>query len=239
MFNLRIAEYIKRNMQAQHMTYKELEARSGVPLSTLHSYAQAKVTKHTKGTLESIAVALGDDKQIIEEIRNASEDAIEQEKKLLEASKDAERMAQLAALIRSNVSQILEEYRLQSIEQQRETSAHADERIAEAERKAAERIEEAERKASERMQQVVKQCEEHEQQYRQHCEDIMDAERRGYGSSARIEIANKTYLHILIRNLTIALIIVSILAAGFGAYAIYAYSAFDRADPTRGLYQLE
>lgn len=229
MFNLRIAEYIKTNMHRHSMTFKRLEEVSGVPLSTLNSYAKAKVTKHTEETLLRIAAAFGDPPSVIAEMRMMSAESYEQEKRLLEESKDAERMAQLSALIRSSVAQILEEYRVQALAQQMETSRHADERVKLAEQKAEERIAEVEQKTSklieaaeqeceQRIKTVLAQCEEHEQMHKMHCMELIESERRGFSDSRSIENSNITYLRTIVRNLTIALIGVSFFAVGLCFY---------------------
>lgn len=235
MFKLRVAEYIKTNMHKKGMTFKELEGASGVPMSTLHNYASAKVTKHTEDTLRLIAEAFGDPYSVIKEMRAKSEESYEQEKKLLQESQDAARMAQLAALIRSNVSQILEEYREQALAQQIETSRHADERVRIAEQKAEERVTEVERKAQElieaaecdchdRIKKVLDQCEEHEQMHKQHCMELMESERRAFAEMHSSDGSNSIYLRTIIRNLTIALIVFVFISLVLGACAIYAFA---------------
>lgn len=235
MFNLRVAEYIKTSMRNKGMTYKELEAESGVPLSTLHSYAEAKVKKHTEETLLRIAAAFGDPPSVIKDMRAKSEESFEQEKKLLKESEDAKQVEQFAALIRSNVSQILEEYREQALAQQIETSRHADERVRIAEQKAEERIAEIERKAQElieaaerdcnnRIKTVLDQCEQHEQMHKQHCMELMEAERRGFNDIHSSDGNSKAYLRTIIRNLTIALIVFVFISLVLGACAIYAFA---------------
>lgn len=235
MFKLRVAEYIKTNMHKKGMTFKELESVSGVPMSTLHNYASAKVTKHTEDTLRLIAEAFGDPYSVIKEMRSKSEESYEQEKKLLQESQDAARMAQLAALIRSNVSQILEEYREQALAQQIETSRHADERVRIAEQKAEERVAEIEQKASQlieaaerdcqaRIETILAQCEEHERLHKLHCAELMEAERRGFNEVHSSDGNSKTYLRTIIRNLTIALIVFVLISLALGACAIYAFA---------------
>jgi transcriptional regulator with XRE-family HTH domain len=222
-------------MHKKGMTFKELESASGVPMSTLHNYASAKVTKHTEDTLRLIAEAFGDPYSVIKEMRAKSEESYEQEKKLLQESQDAARMAQLAALIRSNVSQILEEYREQALAQQIETSRHADERVRIAEQKAEERVTEIERKAQElieaaecdchdRIKKVLDQCEEHEQMHKQHCMELMESERRAFAEMHSSDGSNSIYLRTIIRNLTIALIVFVFISLVLGACAIYAFA---------------
>lgn len=231
MFKLRIAEYIKTNMHKKGMTFKELESASGVPLSTLHSYASAKITKHTEDTLLRIAAAFGDQPSVIKEMRSKSEESFEEEQRLLKESENAKQMEQFATLIRSNVSQILEEYREQALAQQIETSRHADERVRIAEQKAEERIAEVEHKASqlieaaerdcqERIKTILAQCEEHEEMHKQHCMELMEAERRGFAEMHSSDGSNQTYLRTIIRNLTIALIVFVLITFGLVFYVV-------------------
>ena len=217
------------------MTYKELEEISGVPLSTLHSYASAKVMKHTEDTLLRISAAFGDPPSVIKDMRAKSEESFEQEKKLLKESENAKQMEQFAALIRSNVSQILEEYRTQALAQQIETSRHADERVRIAEQKAEERVAEIEQKASQlieaaerdcqaRINTVLAQCEEHERLYKEHCNELMEAEQRGFNELHSSDGNSQTYLRSAIRYLAIALIIFIIISFGLGVCSIYAFT---------------
>lgn len=250
MFHLLVSEYIKTNMIKHQMTYKDLEAKSGVPLSSLHSYAHAKVTKPTEDNLVRIAAAFGDLPCVISDMHKASEEALSKEKAILDGSKDAERMEQFAALVRSNVSQILEEYRVQAIAQQRETSLHADGRVEEAERKAAERIEEIERKCAVRIEEAERRCAENieairdrfserERMYKEHCDELRSAEHQIFEEVRANSVASSDYLRTLVRNLTISLISVSILAIALGMYAVFAYHTFDVNDLTQGLAQHE
>lgn len=235
MFKLRVAEYIKTNMHQKGMTFKELESVSGVPLSTLHSYASAKISKHTEDTLLRIAAAFGDPPSIIKEMRAKSEESFEEEQKLLKESENARQMEQFATLIRSNVSQILEEYREQALAQQIETSRHADERVRIAEQKAEERIAEVEQKTSqlieateiecqERIKTILAQCEEHEQMHKQHCMELMEAERRAFAELHSSDGNNQSYLRSAIRCLVIALIVFVLISFGLGVCCIYAFT---------------
>ena len=67
-----------------------------------------------------------------------------------------------------------------------------------------------------------------ETQYRQHCDELIAVERKSSTVLASQLQDNIAYLRSLVRN-------VSILAALFGAYSLYAYKTFDVEDPTRGL----
>lgn len=226
LFKLRISQYINENIDAHNMTYKKLSELSGVPMSTLHSYAQGKTSTPNEDNLIRIAAVFGDAPAVIQEMRKEAKPSTEQENMLRAKSSDPELLEKYATIIRSNVSQILEEYRVQSAAQQTEIIQHADQRV-----------EDAKAEASAQCKKVAEQCFEHEREYKNHCDQIIAAERRAAAAEAkgsadlilRLE-QNIVYLRTLVRNL-------SLVAALFGAYSLYAYKTFDIEDPTRGLHQ--
>lgn len=243
MFKLRMAEYINSNMLEHGMTYKVLHERSGVPLSTLHSYAQAKVSTPDEENLIRIAAAFGDPPEIIQRMRRESLDATTAENKLIAQSSDKERMEQFAALIRSSVATLLEEYRVQAAAQQTEILEHADRRVEEERRRFKARVEEVLRQCNEEIARANAVCDEKLAIHREHYLELhQEAEKRLIASNEEREKV-RAYLKRVIRNLSVALIIVSVMSAVglavFGGYAFYAYQTFDREDPTRGLYQRE
>lgn len=230
MFKLRLAEYINRNMLERNMTYKDLRDLSGVPDSSLHSYAQARVNNPNDDNLIRIAAAFGDPPEIIQRMRRESAESSAQENRLIAESDDQERMERYAALIRFSVAQLLEEYRIQSAAQQTEIIQHADERV-ETER----------RRFKARADEVLRQCNAEVERNAQHNAELMALKDEMIAAIQQEREKVRTYLKRIIRNLSIALIAVSLVSAlalaALGGYAFYAYHAFDRADPTRGIYQ--
>lgn len=241
MFKLRLAEYINSNMLERGMTYKTLHERSGVPGSTLHAYAQAKVTAPDEENLVRIAAAFGDPPEIIQRMRRESLEATTAENKLIAQSTDKERMEQFAALIRSSVAALLEEYRVQAAAQQTEILEHADRRVEEDRRRFKARAEEVLRQCNEEVARTKAYCDEKIEIHKEHYHELhQEAEKRADAAGKESERV-RAYLKRVIRNLSIALVIVSVLSsiglAAFGGYAFYAYQTFDREDPTRGLYR--
>lgn len=232
MFKLRIADYINQNMLARDMTYKDLHDLSGVPDSSLHSYAQAKVNNPSEENLVRIAAAFGDPPDVIQQMRRESMESSAKENQIIAESSDKERMEEFAALIRSNVAQLLEEFRVQSAAQQTEIIQHADKRI-----------EDERSRFKQRADEVVRQCNAEIEKSKAHNGELMklkdDLVTKGDEENDRV----RKYLKRIIRNLSIALIAVSAFAAlglsALGGYAVYAYNTFDREDPTRGLYRAE
>lgn len=208
MFKLSVSQYINKNIIEHGLTYKALFEISGVPVSTIHSYAQGKTSNPNEENLVRIAAAFGDGPEVIQAMRRQSLESTAKENIIIARSSDPELMEKYGLLIRSNVTQILEEYRVASAAQQTEIIQHADQRIADAKAEAA-----AQCKL------VAEQCRQHEQEYKDHCDALV----------SRLE-DDISYLHTLVRN-------VSILAALFGSYALYAYKTFDVEDLGRGLYR--
>lgn len=230
MFKLRVSQYINNGLVENNWTYKTLCDRSGVPVSTIHSYAQGKTSNPNEENLIRIAAAFGDPPSVIHAMRKESVDTTAKENILIAKADDKELMEKHAALIRESVTQILDEYRAQALEQQIETSRHADERVKLAEQKAearvfeveqktAQLIEAAEQECEQRIKIVLEQCEEHEKMHKQHCTELIEAERRGFSDSYNIENSTIAYLRSLVRNLTIALIGVSFFSVFLCVYS--------------------
>lgn len=226
MFKIRISQYINENIDRHNLTYKKLSELSGVPISTIHSYAQGKTSAPNEDNLVRIAAAFGDKPDVIQAMHRESLSSTAKENMLIARSDEPELLEKYAALIRSSVAQILEEYRVQSAAQQTEIILHADNRVNE-----------AKAEASAQCKKVAEQCFEHEQDYKKQCDAVVAAERRAAIAEAkgnadmlsRLE-QDISYLRVLVRNL-------SIVAALLAAYSLYAYKSFDVADPTKGLYQ--
>ena len=104
-------------------------------------------------------------------------------------------------------------------------------------------MEEERERASELNAKVLKQCMDEIEREKNHNAELLAVK------DSMIDLINaerdkvRTYLKRIIRNLSIALIVVTILAiAGLstlGGYAFYAYHTFDREDPTRGIYRAD
>ena len=224
MFKIQIAKYINDNMVRHEMTYKDLSARSGVPITTIHSYAQAKVNGPDEDNLRRIVQAFGDPPEILQKIRRETMDSTAEENRLIAHSDDKERMEAFAALMRTNMLSVMEEYRTASAARQTEIIEHADRRVAE-----------ARRAAPELNAKVLAQCEEEiARQKAHHAELIVLREKAAAQAEERSERL-ASYLRLIIRNLSVALIVVSLLSvvglSVLGGYAAFAYHTFDRQDP--------
>lgn len=232
MFKIQLAKYINDNLERHELTYKELAARSGVPSTSIHSYAQGRVNNPDEENLQRIARAFGDPPEIIQQMRRESISATSAENKLMAQTDDKDRMEKFAALLRTSMLAVMEEYRAASAAQQTEIIAHADARI-----------EEERARARDLNAKVLAQCTEEIDRARAHHADLMALKDNMIAKTDADHLRAAKYLQRVVRNLSIALIVVSILSiVGFsvlGGYAVYAYQTFDRADPTRGLYRAE
>lgn len=232
MFKLRVAEYINTNMQERKWTYRDLSLKSGVADSSIHSYAQGRVTTPNEDNLIRIAAAFGDSPDVIQNMRREALGSTVEENKLIAEAADKERMEKFIVLMRQNMLQVMEEYRAASAAQQTELLQHADDRVKE-ERK----------RASEFNTKVLKQCNEEIERNKAHNAELLDLKDKMIGKIEDERTVVRKYLKNIIRNLSIALIVVSLLSvfglSALGGYAFYAYQTFDRADPSRGLYRAE
>lgn len=195
MLSMLAKQYINQNMLIHGITYKALSDRSDVPASTLHAYAQGKTANPNIDNLIRIAAVFGDGPEVIYAMRRQSHEVAAVETELIEKSTDKSLMEKHAETIRVTVSQLLDEYRIQTAAQQQE---------------------------------IMQLARDQETQYRQHCDELIAAERKSCAARVLQLQDNIAYLRSLVRNL-------SILAALFGAYSLYAYKTFDVADITRGL----
>lgn len=166
-YKLLVAQYINKNLGDHDMTYKKLAEISHVPASTIHAYAQGKTNSPSEENLVRIAAAFGHGPEVIHDMHRASLDSTVRENLLIASSDDKDAVEQYAALIRTNVAQILEEYRTQAAAQQTEIIQHADRRVLTAREEAAKQC-----------QLVAEQCRQHEHEYKQQCDALVDAERR-------------------------------------------------------------
>lgn len=218
MFKTRLADYINAGLHRLDMTYKEFSALSGVPSTTLHSYAQGRVNNPDEENLSRIARAFGDDPNVIREMRREAMEAAPAHGAGGQGE-DAARMEQFVCLIRAEILDALESCRGQALAQQGETIAQAEQRC-EARIKAADEI-----------------WRERLQTQKEHDAQILESEKQHRDELRERGEASRAYLKTLVRNLSMALALLICLVVGFGAYSVYAYTVFDRTDPSKGLYQ--
>lgn len=248
MFKLRLAEYINTNMRERGITYKRLEQLSGVPQTSLYSYAQGRVTNPDEENLARIAVAFGHDPEVIQQMRRESTDSTIKENLLIAETADKKRMEEFASLMRSNMASMLEEYRQGESARHTEIIQHADARVETEKQRFKNRAEEVVRQCKEELERKDAECDKRIDMMREHCDQriadakehvraIIDEKSKSEQKTTEQYTRNTTYLKLSVTNLCIAsgiLIVTNIL---FGAYAIFAYTVFDMADLSRGLHR--
>lgn len=241
MFKLRLAEYINSNMQERNWTYRDLSGKSGVPDSSIHSYAQGRVTTPNEDNLIRIAAAFGDGPDVIQEMRREALPSTVQENKLLAESADKERMEAFASLMRKNMLSVMEEYRTAAAEQQTEIIRHADEHVEIERRRFKARADEVLRQCTAEIAKNESICNEKIAMTEKHVRELLTLKDEQIKKADAENEKVRAYLRVVVRNLTVALIAVAVFAvvglACLGGYAFYAYQTFDLKDPTRGMYR--
>lgn len=259
MFNILVSEHIKARKEEKGLTYETISARAPVPLSTLHAYAQGTIKAPKDDVLTRIFAVLGDGPEVIQQLRRKAAASAVEEAQLLSASTDQERMEAFASLMRANMASVLEEYRLQAAAQQTEIIQHADARVeterkrfkaradevlrqcnAENERTKAECAREIaanEKDCEQRMALTEKHYEARLASMKEHLGDMLKSEHEHNAELRERYVSSREYLKSSVRNLSAACIILVLTNVFFGAYAIFAYTTFDMADPSRGLHR--
>ena len=110
MFHLHVSAYINDRLKKTKMTYRDLAARSGVPLSTIYGYARGQVNKPDDDALIRIAAAFGDNEDVIRQMHVASLPSTTEENMIFAAASDQLLLEKLALLIRENFVAVMDDY---------------------------------------------------------------------------------------------------------------------------------
>ena len=219
MFHLHVSAYINDRLKKTKMTYRDLAARSGVPLSTIYGYARGQVNKPDDDALIRIAAAFGDGEDVIRQMHVDSLPSTTEENMIFAAASDQLLLEKLALLIRENFVAVMDDYVSSEERQYRErlatVQAQYDKLMKDMEKKYEERI------ADERSHHdaLIRQAMEHER--------VID-ERSESSRNYLKRLANQ-------RLLIIAVLAVILLASM--AYNVYAFRVFDVPDSSRGIYR--
>lgn len=248
MFKIQLAQYINDNLALHKLTYKQLGDRSGVPSSSIHAYAQGKVNNPDDDNLRRIAVAFGDPPEIIQQMRREAMSATAAENKLIAEADDKQLMEKMSALLRTNMLAVMEEYRAASAAQQSELLEHTNRLIAEERTRAGDlnakvlqqckdEVDRNKAFCDQRYSMMKAHCDQRITDMRAHMADVVQEKKDSEKKMAQQYARNRAYLKSSIRNLCIAGFILLVTNIFFGAYAIFAYTVFDMADPSRGLHR--
>ena len=219
MFHLHVSAYINDRLKKTKMTYRDLAARSGVPLSTIYGYARGRVNKPDDDALIRIAAAFGDNEDVIRQMHVASLPSTTEENMIFAAANDQLLLEKLALLIRENFIAVMDDYVSSEERQYRErlatVQAQYDKLMKDMEKKYEERI------ADERSHHdaLIRQAMEHER--------VIDL---------RSE-SSRNYLKRLANQRLLIIAILSVVLIASMAYNVYAFRVFDVPDASRGIYR--
>lgn len=219
MFHLHVSAYINDRLKKTKMTYRDLAARSGVPLSTIYGYARGQVNKPDDDALIRIAAAFGDGEDVIRQMHVASLPSTTEENMIFAAANDQLLLEKLALLIRENFIAVMDDYVCSEERQYRERLATVqdqyDKLMKDMEKKYEERI------ADERSHHdaLIRQAMEHER--------VIDA---------RSE-SSRNYLKRLANQRLLIIVVLAVVLIASMAYNVYAFRVFDVPDSSRGIYR--
>lgn len=211
MSSLSVSAYIRNGLEANKMTYRELSARSGVPISTLSAYARGQVTRPVADNLARIVEAFGGSEDDLQSLYAGDEGQAAERGQVL--------ADQIAEQTRGDFADALKAYAEHSEAQYKErlaaVQAQYQEYLADAEQLYAERMEAEQRHHAQLVEEI-----------RAHAETI---DRKSDDA--------RRYLKRLVRVLAVTVVVLMILLVVFAAYGVYSFNTFDRNDPTRGIYR--
>lgn len=209
MFHLHVSAYINDRLKKTKMTYRDLAARSGVPLSTIYGYARGQVNKPDDDALIRIAAAFGDGEDVIRQMHVASLPSTTEENMIFAAASDQLLLEKLALLIRENFVAVMDDYVSSEERQYRErlatVQAQYDKLMKDMEKKYEERI------ADERSHHdaLIRQAMEHERTI-----------------DARSE-SSRNYLKRLANQRLLIIAVLAVILLASMAYNVYAFRVFD------------
>lgn len=219
MFHLHVSAYINDRLKKTKMTYRDLAARSGVPLSTIYGYARGQVNKPDDDALIRIAAAFGDGEDVIRQMHVASLPSTKEENMIFAAASDQLLLEKLALLIRENFVAVMDDYVSSEERQYRErlatVQAQYDKLMADMERRYTERIN-AERAHCD---QLSRQSMEHERTIDERSE------------------SSRNYLKRLANQRLLIIVVLAVVLIASMAYNVYAFRVFDVPDSSRGIYR--
>lgn len=219
MFHLHVSAYINDRLKKTKMTYRDLAARSGVPLSTIYGYARGQVNKPDDDALIRIAAAFGDGEDVIRQMHVSSLPSTTEENMIFAAANDQLLLEKLALLIRENFVAVMDDYVSSEERQYRErlatVQAQYDKLMADMERRYTERIN-AERAHCD---QLSRQSMEHERTIDERSE------------------SSRNYLKRLANQRLLIIVVLAVVLIASMAYNVYAFRVFDVPDSSRGIYR--
>lgn len=217
MTHLMLSRYVRDGLAQNGMSYRELSARSGVPISTISAYARGQVASPDADNLARIAQAFGDGPDAVAQLRADAEAQAAEDARIASEASDRELVQRITATLRQTFDGLLDDANEQYAQ-----------RLAAVQEQYRDYLLDAEQRYAERM----------EAEQRHHAQIIAQMRQSAETIDQRSEDARR-YLKRLVRVLAVAVVVLMILLGVFAAYGVYAFNTFDRDDPTRGIYREE
>lgn len=217
MLHLTLSRYVKDGLARNGMSYRELSGRSGVPISTISAYARGQVESPDADNIARIAQAFGDGPDTVAHLRADAEAKAAEEARIAAEASDKELVERIASTLRQTFDGLLDDANEQYAQRLSAVQDQYREYLSDAEQRYAERLEAEQRHHA----QIVAEMREHAQ----------TIDRRGEDA--------RSYLKRLVRVLSVAVVVLMILLGVCAAYGVYAFNAFDRKEPNRGIYREE
>ena len=219
MFHLHVSAYINDRLKKTKMTYRDLAARSGVPLSTIYGYARGQVNKPDDDALIRIAAAFGDGEDVIRQMHVASLPSTTEENMIFAAASDQLLLEKLALLIRENFVAVMDDYVSSEERQYRErlatVQAQYDKLMADMERRYTERI----------------------NAERAHCDQLSRQSMAHERTIDERSESSRNYLKRLANQRLLIIVVLVVILIASMAYNVYAFRVFDVPDSSRGIYR--
>ena len=219
MFHLHVSAYINDRLKKTKMTYRDLAARSGVPLSTIYGYARGQVNKPDDDALIRIAAAFGDGEDVIRQMHVASLPSTTEENMIFAAASDQLLLEKLALLILENFVAVMDDYVSSEERQYRErlatVQAQYDKLMADMERRYTERI----------------------NAERAHCDQLSRQSMAHERTIDERSESSRNYLKRLANQRLLIIVVLVVVLIASMAYNVYAFRVFDVPDSSRGIYR--
>lgn len=217
MTHLMLSRYVRDGLAQNGMSYRELSARSGVPISTISAYARGQVESPDADNLARIAQAFGDSPDTVAQLRAQAEAQAEEDARIAAEASDKELVERIVSTLRQTFDRLLEDANAQYAQRLAAVQEQYRDYLADAEQRYAERME----------------AEQHH-----HAQIVAEIRANAETIDKRSEGARR-YLKRLVRVLAVAVVVLMILLGVCAAYGVYAFNTFDRKEPNRGIYREE
>ena len=215
MLQYTISRYVKDGLSKNGMSYRDLSARSGVPISTISAYARGQVESPDADNLARIAQAFGDSPDAVEQLRAQAEAQAEEDARIAAEASDKELVERIVTTLRQTFDGLLDD-----------ANAQYSQRLAAVQEQYKDYLSDAEQRYAERL----------EAEQRHHAKIVEQMKQNAQTMDQRSE-EGRRYLKRLVRALAAFVVVLMVLLGVFAAYGVYAFNAFDRNDPARGIYR--